>query len=81
MRPKLAAAIGMNDCGGWPAQRDRVRPGIDGQLRGHPLGRGVADDPVAAGILDRAEIKLALGGGVYLQRRDPPVRGPDGCIG
>jgi len=41
-----------------------VLEGVDGELGGHPLGHGVADDPSAAGVLDRAEVELALAGGV-----------------
>jgi hypothetical protein len=44
---------------------DRVVEGINGQLGGHPLSHGVADDPPAAGVLDRAEVELPLGGGVF----------------
>src|SRR4051812_47784272 len=43
-------------------QGDGVGEGVDGELAGHPLTHRVADDPVRAGVLDRAEVELALSG-------------------
>jgi hypothetical protein len=42
------------------SQRDGVAQRVDGQLRGHPLVDGVADDALGAGVLDRAEVELSL---------------------
>ena len=60
---------------GLGAGRRRCVSGVDGQLGGHPGGDGVADDPVGAGVLDRAQVELALAGGVLGDVGQPqPVR-------
>ena len=38
--------------------------GVNGEPRCHPISHRVADDPPAAGDLDRAEVELPLSGGV-----------------
>jgi hypothetical protein len=63
--PELAAAVGMHHSRDRSASQDGAGEGADGQLGGHPVGHGVADDPSAAGILDRAEVKLPLRRGVF----------------
>jgi len=49
--------------GGGPAV-DRGGDGVDREPGLHPIRDGVAHDPVGVDVLDRAQIELALGGGV-----------------
>jgi hypothetical protein len=49
---------------GPAAARGRVVEGVNGEPRGHSGVHRVADDPVAASVLDSAEVELALPGGV-----------------
>lgn len=58
---------------------DRVGQGGDGELGGHAVADAVADDPVAAGVLDRAEVELALGGGVLGDVGEPQLVEPVGA--
>lgn len=76
----LAAAIGMHDCahGRVPAQHGGVAKSVDGQLGGHPGVHRVADDLVAASVLDRAEVELALTGGVLGDAGQPQLVEPVG---
>lgn len=59
------------DALGLSPQRDGVRQGGDGQLGGHSVADGVADDPVRVQILDRAQVDLALVGGVLADVGQP----------
>jgi hypothetical protein len=52
----------VDHCCNWSAPQDGVAEGVDRQLSGHPVGDGVADDPVGPHILDGAEVELALTG-------------------
>ena len=52
--------------GGVPECRDR-------EGRFHPIIDRVADDPVGAGILDRAQVELALGGRVLRDVGEPQL--------
>jgi hypothetical protein len=57
------------------AAGDRGAQGGHGEPGGHPLIEGVADDPVAEQVLDRAAVELAFGGRVLGDVGDPhPVR-------
>lgn len=60
-------------------QRDSVVQGVHGELGCHPVGDGVADDPVAAGVFHRAQIELALGGGVFGDVGEPQQVWPRGA--
>ena len=54
-----------------------------GRATGHPVDDGVIDDPAAAGVLDRAEVELALCGGVLGDVSQPElvdVRGGKGAL-
>ena len=60
---------------GRASQRDGVGQGVNGQLGGHGFGHGVADDPVGAGVLDRAQLQLAVHGRMLGDVGQPqPVR-------
>ena len=51
----------------------------DGKAGGHPLVEGVADDPVAEDVLNRAAVELSFCGGVLGDVGQPePVRGGGG---
>ena len=39
----------------------------------HPIRDGVADDPARVGVLDRAEVELALAGGVFGDVGEPQL--------
>jgi SnoaL-like polyketide cyclase len=54
---ELAAPVRMHHGAGWSTQGNRVVQGVDGQGGGHALTHGVADDPVAACVLDRAQVR------------------------
>lgn len=57
------------------AASDRCPQGTDREVGGHPVGDGVADDPVGEQVLVRAAVDLALAGGVLSDVCDPdPVR-------
>jgi hypothetical protein len=47
----------------------------DGEVGGHAAVRGVADDAVGAGVLDRTEVELALGGRVLSDVGQPQLVG------
>jgi hypothetical protein len=71
----LAAAVCVDHRVGRAWQRDGVGQGVDGQLGGHGFGHGVADDPVGAGVVDRAQVELAVHGRVLGDVGQPqPVR-------
>jgi hypothetical protein len=53
------------------ASRDRRPQRGDGQVGGHPLVDGVADDAVGEEVFDRAAVDLALTGGVLGDVGDP----------
>jgi hypothetical protein len=58
------------------ASGDRRAQRAGGQLRGHPIAEGVADDAVPEQVLDRAAVELALDGRVLGDVGDPDqVRG------
>ena len=57
------------------ASQDCDLDGLDGQAGLHPRLDGIADDPVGAGVLDRAEVELALTGRMLGDVSQPqPVR-------
>ena len=60
----LATAVGVHDRPDRRADGHGVTQRRDGQRRGHPGVDRVADDPVGVHVLDRAEVELALLGGV-----------------
>jgi hypothetical protein len=59
----LAQVVIMNETASRPEQGDRVAQRVDGQPGGHPGIHRVPHDPVRVGVLDRAEVELALGDG------------------
>ena len=62
---ELAAAVGVHDrVPAGPRRAMALRSASTASCGGHPGVDGVADDPLGAGVLDRAEVELALGGGV-----------------
>jgi hypothetical protein len=57
------------------SQCDGVGERVDSEAGGHAVGHGVPDDPVAAGVGDRAQIQLAIGRRVLGDVGQPqPVR-------
>lgn len=71
----MAAALRMDDRVGRSAQGAGVPQGVDGELGGHAFGHGVADDPARAGVFDRAQVELALRGGMFGDVGEPePIR-------
>ncbi len=77
--PKLRAAVRVHyhDAAGLPSG-DGGPQGADGELGGHALVEGVADDAVAEQVLDRAAVELALGGGVLGDVGQPQLVGSGG---
>ena len=57
---ELAAAVGVDHGAGRAAQRDGVAQGVTARSAVIRVDHGVADDPVGAGVLDRAQVELAL---------------------
>jgi hypothetical protein len=55
--------------------------GIDVQLGSPALGHRVADDPSAAGVLDRAKVELAFSGRVFSDAGEPQLVGVLGAEG
>jgi hypothetical protein len=64
--------------GDWASQRAGVGQRVDGELGGHPRVHRIADDPVGAGVFDRAEVELALTGGVFGDVGQPELVRPRG---
>ncbi len=60
------------------AEGDRVAQRGDGELGGHPGVEGVPDDLVAGAVLDRAQVELALPGGVLGDVGEPLAVEPVG---
>ena len=56
--------VGVHDRIDLTAQGHGVAQRHDGQVGGHPVGDEVTDDPLGARVGDRAEVDLALAGGV-----------------
>jgi hypothetical protein len=72
---ELAAAVQVHHRPRGVSQRDGVGERVDGEAGGHGAGHGGADDPVGAGVLDRAQLQLGVGGRVLGDVGQPqPVR-------
>jgi hypothetical protein len=82
VRAELAAAVGVHgapgDRRGSAAASDSAGQGGNGESGGHPVVHRVAHDPPGAGVLDRAEVELALLGGVLGDVGQPQLVGA-GC--
>ena len=57
---------------------DRHPQGRDGEVGGHPVGDGIAHDPVGEHVLDRAAIQLALTGPMLGDVGEPELVGRRG---
>ncbi len=79
---ELAAAVGVDDAAGdVTAPGDGVVERPDGELGGHAVADGVADDPVRPSVFDRAEIDLPLGRWVLGDVGEPDLVRPPGQEG
>lgn len=82
--PELAASVAVDDAAadrGQATVGDGVGEGVDGERCLHPVADRVADDPVGADVLDRAEVEPALTGPVLGDVGQPQsVRGVCGEV-